>query len=211
MLNPHTIRAGAASALAAVTILAPSLAFAHHPTGGMMPTTLWHGFLSGIGHPVLGPDHLAFIVGIGLLMAISRRLAWLPLAFVATLIPGVLVHAAGIGIGPAEVIVALSVAVLGIALLAEARISPAVMASAVAVAGFFHGYAFGETIVGAEPTPILAYLVGLAVMIAATTGVVAALGRIVLAKGMSSGLLQRAAAAVLLGGGALLTMQGLVG
>jgi urease accessory protein len=31
-----------------------------------------------------------------------------------------------------------------------------------AIAGVFHGWAYGESIVGAEPTPLIAYLVGFA-------------------------------------------------
>jgi urease accessory protein len=33
-----------------------------------------------------------------------------------------------------------------------------------AAAGLFHGYAFGESIFGAEPTPIAAYLTGLVIV-----------------------------------------------
>jgi urease accessory protein len=199
------------AATGTAVLLAPALAFAHHPTGGMTPQTFGHGLLSGIGHPVLGPDHLAFIIGIGVLMAVSRRWQWLPAAFVATLIPGVLLHAASIDIGPAEVIVALSVALVGLAVLNEDRMPAALVIGAVMAAGLFHGHAFGETIVGAEPAPIIAYLAGLSAMIAATTLAVAWVGRQVLARGLPSGWLQRAAAAVLLAGGVLLTMQGLVG
>jgi urease accessory protein len=31
-------------------------------------------------------------------------------------------------------------------------------------AGFFHGYAYGEAVIGAEATPLAAYLVGLALV-----------------------------------------------
>ena len=47
----------------ALLLLAPlamaGSAAAHHPTGGRMPANVLDGFLSGIGHPVIGPDHLA--------------------------------------------------------------------------------------------------------------------------------------------------------
>jgi len=41
--------------------------------------------------------------------------------------------------------------------------------------GVFHGYAYGEAVVGAEPTPIFAYLVGLALVQAAIAVAVAKL------------------------------------
>ncbi len=189
----------------------PSLAHAHHPTGGMTPASFTDGFLSGIGHPVLGPDHLAFIVGIGLLVAMSRRWMWLPQAFVATLIPGVLAHAAGIGLGPNEVLVALSVVVVGAALLLEDRIPATLLAGATMLAGFFHGYAFGETIVGAEATPLLAYLIGLSVTILAMTTAIALIGQRLLAGGSAPLVLQRVTAGLLIVGGALFTVQTLAG
>lgn len=205
-------RTGAISSLTTLAIaIAPSLAFAHHPTGGMTPKTAWHGFLSGIGHPVLGPDHLAFIVGIGVLVALSRRWLWLPVAFVAPLIPGVLAHFAGMNLGPHEVFVGLSVAILGLGLLNESRLPAAALAGLVALAGFFHGFAFGETIVGAEPTPLLAYLVGLSVMIAAMTTVIALVARFVISMGLSQTMTQRIAAGVLLVGGAAFTLQSMIG
>ena len=194
-----------------VALALPSLAHAHHPTGGMTPKTFMDGFLSGIGHPVLGPDHLAFIVGIGLLVAMSRRWMWMPLAFVVTLIPGVLTHSRGIGLGPNEVLVALSVVLIGAALLLEDRIAATLLAGAAMLAGFFHGYAFGETIVGAESTPLIAYLLGLSAMILAMTTAISLIGQRLLASGSAPLVLQRVAAGLLIVGGGLLTLQSLVG
>jgi urease accessory protein len=194
----------------AAGILAPTLALAHHPTGGMTPQSFWNGFLSGIGHPMLGPDHLAFIVGIGLLVAVSKRWMWLPVAFVATLLPGVLVHAAGVGIGPSEVIVACSVVLVGLALLAEHRISSAILIGAVMLAGFFHGYAFGETIVGAETSPLVAYLLGLSATILVMTMAISWGARQAMQAVSSSPVLARAAGGLLIVGGAIFTIQSLV-
>ena len=36
-------------------------AFAHHVVGGKMPVTFMDGLLSGLGHPIIGLDHLAAI------------------------------------------------------------------------------------------------------------------------------------------------------
>ena len=43
-------------------------ALAHHPFGMGVSTDLsaWQALLSGIGHPLLGPDHLLFLLGIAL-------------------------------------------------------------------------------------------------------------------------------------------------
>lgn len=198
------------AALLAALVL-PGAAQAHHAMGGTLPKTFGDGLLSGIGHPVIGPDHLAFIVGIGLLVAMSRRWMWLPLAFVVTLIPGVLTHTRGFGLGPNEVLVALSVVLVGTALLLEDRISTTFLAGMVMLAGFFHGYAFGETIVGAEAPPLLAYLLGLSVMIVSMTMGIALAGRKLMASGSAAPVLQRVAAGLLIVGGGLFTLQSLVG
>ena len=42
---------------------------AHHAMGGTTPQTLAQGLLSGLAHPVIGLDHLAFTVAAGLLAA----------------------------------------------------------------------------------------------------------------------------------------------
>ena len=34
-------------------------AYAHHPMGGVTPSSFGEGLLSGIGHPIIGLDHLA--------------------------------------------------------------------------------------------------------------------------------------------------------
>ena len=78
------------------------------------------------------------------------------------------------------------------------------------LAGFFHGYAFGETIVGAEATPVMAYLAGLSVTILAMTTAIAWIGRRVVATGASPVLVHRAAAGLLIAGGAVFTVQALV-
>ncbi len=41
--------------------LMPS-ARAHHPMGGQTPETFSQGLLSGFGHPIIGIDHLAFLI-----------------------------------------------------------------------------------------------------------------------------------------------------
>jgi urease accessory protein len=150
--------------LAAVFCLVAAPAFAHHVMGGKTPSTAFEGLLSGLGHPVIGPDHLAFLVAIGLVVGMSGLNLALPALFVAAMAVGVLVHVSGIGLPAPEVIVAISVLLVGL-LIALGRALPVVAWGALfALAGLFHGYAFGESIYGAESTPLLAYLVGLVVI-----------------------------------------------
>jgi urease accessory protein len=54
--------------------------------------------------------------------------------------------------------------VLGACLVWRSVLPPAVALGLFVLAGLLHGYALGESIVGAEPAPLYAYLIGLAVM-----------------------------------------------
>ncbi len=145
-------------------------AAAHHPTGGRMPANIVEGFLSGIGHPVIGPDHLAFIVAIGIAAALVPVGARLIAAFVAASLAGVLVHAGRLDIPLSEQVVTLSVVAAG-AMLAIGRAGSGPLWLALgAAAGLFHGYAFGEAIVGAERGVIGAYLVGITVIASIIAG-----------------------------------------
>ncbi len=160
--SPLTCRVSVAAL--AVSISSP--AFAHHLTGGQTPTTLVQGFLSGLAHPVIGADHLLFLIVSGVLVwmldsASRYRAAAL---LVAGQLLGTSIHLSAISLPIVEAVIALSVVVAGGLLLARRRPSARQLAMLLVGAGTFHGYAFAEAIVGAETTPLAAYLVGLAVI-----------------------------------------------
>lgn len=147
-------------------------ASAHHVMGGRTPSTFAEGFLSGVGHPVIGADHLAFLVGLGIAVGIGGLSLFSPVLFLVAMACGVAAHVAAINIPGAELIVALSVLVAGLLLVAGRPIHAGWWMALFIVAGFFHGYAYGKSIYGAETTPLIAYLVGLvAIQIALTVGV----------------------------------------
>lgn len=142
-------------------LLASAPASAHHVMGGRTPSTIVEGLISGLAHPVIGPDHLAFLLAVGVVVGVGGLNLALPVVFVAAMAIGVMVHVNGIGLPDAEIIVALSVLLAGV-LIAYGRALPvAIWGTLFAVAGLFHGYAFGESIFGAEAAPLGAYLLGL--------------------------------------------------
>ncbi|MDC3044336.1 HupE/UreJ family protein, partial [bacterium] len=63
------------SVLAVLLLASP--AFAHHPfgMGDSAALTPLQGLLSGIGHPLLGPDHLLFLLAIAFI-GLQRPRAW---------------------------------------------------------------------------------------------------------------------------------------
>ena len=149
---------------AAIIITSTSVAMAHHPLGGMTPQTALHGFLSGIGHPLIGFDHLAFIVGVGLIAAFHRARLFMPVAFVVGTIAGTMLALAAVSLPLAEVVITASVMIAGAVVMRGKATDIRAAAALAAGAGLFHGWAYGAAVVGAEPTPIIAYLVGFAVI-----------------------------------------------
>src|SRR5262245_38936435 len=71
----------AATVIIELTLVSPA-AFAHHFMGGQLPSTAWQGLLSGLGHPIIGIDHFAFTVAVGLMSQLAGRIVLLPLLFV---------------------------------------------------------------------------------------------------------------------------------
>jgi urease accessory protein len=161
-MNKKAIAFGSiSSVLLSMSLLAASPALAHHPNGDEIPSNFVQGFLSGIGHPVIGIDHLVFVIAIGLVAALRKKLGMvIPVAFVAATALGTVVHLQSIDLPVPELIISASVLVMGMFLAQPQQVNLATITAIEAIAGIFHGYAYGESIVGAETTALGAYLFG---------------------------------------------------
>jgi urease accessory protein len=149
---------------AIVMTMAVQPAWAHHVMGGELPQTFLQGLLSGLGHPVIGVDHLAAIVGVGILAALAGRSAAVVLAFSVAVIAGVGLHLAKLDLPASELFVGLTTLLIGALVIARQSMGAGLAVLLFAVAGVVHGYALGESIVGAEASPLTAYLLGLLVI-----------------------------------------------
>ena len=156
--------------LIGLTALIPATsAWAHHPLAGMPMETLWHGLLSGVGHPLLGSDHLAFILLVGLISFASTglRRAFAPGLFVTGSTAGLIAGYAGVGGFFVEPGVMLSILLLGMCIAAgwTNRMSHTGLSSLIAISGVVHGIAFSGALIGVEATNtsvLVGYLIGLA-------------------------------------------------
>ncbi len=157
-------KAAALPILISIFSLAATPASAHHAMGGKMPSNFFEGFMAGIAHPLIGPDHLAFIVAIGLLAAIKRKGILIPISFVLAAMLGAEVHLLSIDLPGVELLVSSSVLLFGILLALKDSPNTLIVTILSAIAGLFHGYAYGESIFGAEVTPLRAYLIGFTVI-----------------------------------------------
>src|SRR5215471_21416595 len=97
-------------------VLTAGTASAHHLMGGKIPSTFAEGVLSGLGHPIIGPDHLAFLVALGIAVGVGGLSFATPFFFLVAMACGVAAHVAAFNIPASEMIVALSVVVAGVLL-----------------------------------------------------------------------------------------------
>ena len=127
---------------------------AHTGAGGLS------GFMSGVAHPLFGPDHLVAMLAVGLWGAqLGNPALWvLPVTFPLIMAVGGFLGVVGVELHSVETVIALSALVLG-GMVAFALRPPLWLAGVmVAVFGLFHGNAHGlELPEAADP---LAYAVG---------------------------------------------------
>lgn len=157
---------GAAVITGALILSAAFPVFAHHPMGGLTPQTFSQGLLSGFGHPIIGLDHFAFLVVAMLLASMLKGAAryLTPLVFIGGTIGGTVLHLGATNIPMSETLIALTVVIGGVLVLTRRYPGALVLSTVFAVSGILHGYAYGEAIVGAQASPLLAYLIGFALI-----------------------------------------------
>ena len=97
----------------AIVMMIAEPAWAHHVMDGKLPQTFLQGLLSGFGHPVIGVDHLAAIVGVGIFAALAGRSAAVVLAFSVVVIAGVGLHLAKVDLPASELFVGLTTLLIG--------------------------------------------------------------------------------------------------
>lgn len=103
------------------------------------------GFVSGFTHPILGWDHVAAMVAVGLWGAfLGRPAIWLlPIVFPMVMAVGAALGVLGVPVPEVETGIALSAVVLGLMIVLAAK--PPLWVSALLVGAFavFHGHAHG--------------------------------------------------------------------
>ncbi|ODS02733.1 urease accessory protein UreJ [Methyloceanibacter marginalis] len=138
-------------------------ALAHHAMGGEMPSTFGQGLLSGLAHPVIGLDHLAFLIAVGVAVGVGGLSLALPVAFVVASALGVVIHLFGFNLPGVELLVAASVVLIG-ALVASGRALPLAAWGACSASPGFSMAMPTASRLSAEATPLWAYLLGLVVI-----------------------------------------------
>jgi urease accessory protein len=170
----NAVSGAAYGAAGAGALAMPMSAYAHHAMDGALPGNLLQGLVSGLAHPIIGLDHFLFVIALGAACHYFGRRAATAAVFVGGTLAGTVFHLLQATLAYPDVWVALSLLLLGAWFYAGHSFMKSYgMVVFFSLAGIAHGYAYGESIVGAEPTPMIAYLAGftlvqLAVMFAAS-------------------------------------------
>jgi urease accessory protein len=136
------------------------------------------GFLSGLGHPVSGLDHVLAMIAVGLWGAqLGAPALWLlPVAFPMVMALGGVAGLLGLALPGIEAGIAASAVLLGLAVMSELRPPLAAAVILVAVFGVFHGHAHG-TELPAGQSPLL-YSMGFVIATGCLHGVGIAVGAV---------------------------------
>jgi hydrogenase/urease accessory protein HupE len=120
-------------------LLVASPAWAHAQQGQAA------GFVSGVGHPVSGLDHVLAMIAVGLWGAqLGAPAVWLlPVTFPMVMAIGGFLGLVGVPLPGVEIGVALSAVLLGLMVAREARPPLAAAAAMVGFFAIFHGHAHG--------------------------------------------------------------------
>lgn len=169
------------------------------PAAAHTAKSLSLGFVGGFLHPLSGPDHLLAMVAVGLWGAfLGRPLVYLlPVIFPTVMAFGGVLGMAGLKLPPVELGIAISVIVLGAAILTRWRAPVWLAAIIVGLFGLFHGYAHGQEL------PSMADPIAFSLGFVLATGMLHVLG-------IAIGLLRErpGGEAVLRGAGGAITLAG---
>jgi urease accessory protein len=197
MTNMAIFKVLSGSIVAAFVADANAPAFAHHPMGGEVMTTVAQGMMSGLAHPVIEVDHLVFLVALGLLLVGQSRIILLASVFIGCSLIGVVARYQFGALSGLDLVVAVSVMAAGLLLWTKGawrdRSLQVGHIAGLAFAGLAHGLAFGESILGSEATVLGGYLGGLALIQLALVVCVSMIGQALLSAGRLGNLRVRIA------------------
>lgn len=148
--------------------LAATPALAHHPLDGMPMETFMHGLMSGFGHPVLGFDHMFFVVAMGIAALFTTQRMLAPAGYIAAMLVGCGLMYAGVAMPMQETVIVISLLAMGGIVLSGRALGTGTAIALFAAFGLFHGSAFGGSIAaqegGVNTAVLLGYLIGLGVV-----------------------------------------------
>jgi len=154
-------------------------------------------------HPLLGIDHLLAMITVGMLSAqMGGRAIWtVPTTFVSVMVIGGILGIAGVEVPFVEYGIALSVVILGVALLAKRRTPEGITMIFVGLFAIFHGHAHGAELgTVTDVMQVVAYVLGFVVATVGLPVIGALLGYIALRNSRGALILRASGALIALTG-----------
>jgi len=183
-----------------------TLVFGAASDAALAHTGLEHvaSFAAGFAHPWTGPDHLLAMVAVGLWAGlVGGRALWVwPLAFVGVMVLGGVGGIVGVALPMVEPGILASVIVLGLMVLAAARLPVWFGAALVALFAVLHGHAHGAEL--PAEAAAASYFVGFVLATAALHAI--GLGAAFLAAGERGKLIVRGSGALVAAAGVALAL-----
>jgi len=126
----------------AFVLFTPILLYLHPQIGSSS------GFMTGFAHPLNGLDHMIAMFAVGLwAVQVGGKGIWLiPLAFVCMMIAGGILGMSGVTVPFVETGIIMSVLILGVLLVASARLPIAAGMVLMGIFALFHGHSHGTEI-----------------------------------------------------------------
>ena len=138
--------------------------YAHHFIDNKNPVSLFDGFISGVAHPVIGLDHLIFLVFISILtLMITRNISYICTFIIATIL-GSFLTVVNLNIPGLELFIILSIIALSLIFFIYQKISTYYLKiflyPFLVLFGLFHGNAYGNTITESPFFTKITYITG---------------------------------------------------
>ena len=83
----------------------------------------YHGLISSIGHPILGFDHLFFIIGVGILCLLAKKIFLGPMSFIIGILAGLFIIISGYNLLLVEFIIAISLLLIGVFIISGNKVN----------------------------------------------------------------------------------------
>ncbi len=138
-----------------------NVSVAHHFIEGEVPENFLQGLISGIAHPIIGIDHLVFLIFTTLIVyLISKKIFFISL-FIFSTVLGSLLTIININLPILELSIIISILLTGVSFFIYKNISNSILLLIFIIFGIFHGNAYGKTIIEALAPIQVSYIIGL--------------------------------------------------
>jgi urease accessory protein len=148
----------------AMLLLLVEPALAQDSLDSATPHTVWHALQAGLGNPVVRIVPLAAAMAVGCLIAAQNKAALLIASYVIASVIGAAAHVGEKGLANLDAFLAVAAAAVGLMVFRTKPLRRDLAFALFAAAGLINGYALGAPIANAQRDPIVAYLIGLAVI-----------------------------------------------